>query len=75
MTETQFRNRRTCPTGDALSPIELIRANMTSAERQLTGARETLISARHRVASIEAAYRNWAEMADELEHAGRALTY
>ena len=73
MTEVQFRDRRKSPAGDDLAPIELVRTNMESAQRQLGTAREALISARHRVGSLEAAFRNWAEIADELEPAGRAL--
>ena len=49
--------------------------NLECAERQLQDARAQLISARHRVASLQAATENWSEFAAMLERSSAALAY
>lgn len=63
MTDLLTRDRRVCPSGDELTPAELLRTNVQTAQRQLAEARESLISARRRVSALEKAVESWLEMA------------
>ncbi len=57
-----------------MSPVELVQDNIECAQRQLDDARAKLISARQRVASLQAATENWSDLAATLEDSSRALT-
>lgn len=63
MTQVLTRERRACPSGDELTPAELVRVNVQTAQQQLAQARESLISARRRVSSLEKVVESWFEMA------------
>ena len=75
MSEVSFRERRRSRGTSAPSPVELVRDNLECAQRQLDDARAKLISARHRVASLQAATENWSEFAAMLERSSAALAY
>ena len=67
-------DRRSCRRSDNLTPTELIRSHVDSAQRQLAAAREGLIAARRRVVALETAVQNWGEMAHEAAGNRRAMT-
>ena len=69
MHEATIRDRRTGPVEDSQAPEALLRTNAEVTRAQLLTARESLIAARRRVASLEAAAENWAEMTHMLEDA------
>ena len=75
MPEVSFRERRSCRRASDPCPVELVQDNLECAQRQLHEARATLISARHRVASLQAATENWSEFAAMLERSSAALAY
>lgn len=75
MTNVSLRERRTSRGGEEFSPAELVRANIASAQCQLDEARTSLIAARQRVASLQAAAENWSEFADLLAPAGGAASH
>ena len=75
MPEVSFRERRSRRRASDPSPVELVQDNLECAQRQLHEARATLISARHRVASLQAATENWSEFAAMLERSSAALAY
>ena len=75
MSEVSFRERRRSRGASNPSPAELMQDNLECAERQLQDARAQLISARHRVASLQAATENWSEFAAMLERSSAALAY
>ena len=71
MSDLLTRDRRACPSGDELTPAELVRLNVQTAQHQLAQARESLISARRRVSSLEKVVESWFEMAQLVADAGR----
>lgn len=73
MPEVSFRERRRSRVATDLSPAELVQDNLECAQRQLQDARAKLISARHRVASLQAATENWSEFAAVLDDSSTAL--
>lgn len=58
-----------------MSAVELVQDNIECAQRQLDDARAKLISARQRVACLQAATENWSDFAALLEDSTRALTH
>ena len=75
MSEVSFRERRASQGASDLSPAEIVQDNVECAQRQLDDARAKLISARQRVASLQAATENWSDFAAMLEEPSRALTH
>ena len=73
MPEVSFRERRASRGASDPSPVELVQDNLECAQRQLDEARAKLISARHRVASLQGATENWSEFAALLEDSRAAL--
>ena len=74
MPEVSFRERRASRGSSDLSPVEIVQDNIECAQRQLDDARSKLISARQRVASLQAATENWSDFAAMLEAPSRAHT-
>ncbi len=70
MTELSLRDRRLAQGDGDCSPADLVDANIASAQRELDAARTSLIAARQRVASLQAAAENWSEFARLLEATG-----
>ena len=58
-----------------MSPVEIVQDNIERAQRELDDARAKLISARQRVASLQAATANWSDFAAMLEQSSRTLTH
>ena len=75
MSEVSFRERRASQGSSDLSPVEIVQDNIECAQRQLDDARAKLISARQRVASLQAATENWSDFAAMLEESSGALTH
>ena len=75
MPEVSFRERRSSRGSNDLSPVEIVQDNIECAQRQLDDARSKLISARQRVASLQAATANWSDFAAMLEQSSRTLTH
>ena len=73
MPEVSFLERRASRGKSDPSPVALVEDNLQCAHRQLDEARAKLISARHRVASLQAATENWSEFGAILEDSGAAL--
>ncbi|MEO6468641.1 MAG: hypothetical protein ABIP21_06035 [Acidimicrobiia bacterium] len=73
MSEVSFRERRATRGSCDLSPAEIVQDNIECAQRQLDDARAKLISARQRVASLQAATENWSDFASMLDESRRAL--